>query len=135
MVRSSPFRLGQRQRAQAYADLYQPLDRLTRNLRVLARRSYVATWRGNEVPEAYRALTIEVAEVLTFMANEMYDGRLPTAARTRLERIGAASSHLPVTGSLSSVVILAQLRSMLVDLLTLIGVGPATARAAIPDMD
>ena len=134
VVRSSPFRRGQRRQAQAYADLSEPLDRLTRNLRVLARRAYVAAWRGNEVPDAYRELMVEVADLCEFMANEMYERRLPVAARDRLAQLGA-SSLLPVTGSLSSVVILAQLRSMLVDLLQLIGVDPADAREAIPDLD
>lgn len=134
VVRSSPFRRRQRQQVQAYADLAEPLDRLVRNLRVLARRAVVAAWRGNDVPESYLTLMDDVAEVMEFMAGEMFAGRLPIAARARLERLGADSSHLGMANGLSAVVILAQQRSMIADLLQLIGVDPATARAAIPDI-
>lgn len=134
VVRSSPFRRRQRQQVQAYADLAEPLDRMIRNLRVLARRAAVASWRGNSVPDGYLELIDEVAGVMEFMAGEMYSGRLPVAARERLEKIGRDSSHLGIAPSISAVVIIAQARSMLADLLQLIGVDPATARAAIPDI-
>lgn len=134
VVRASPFRRRQREQVEAYADLAVPLDRMVRNLRVLARRAAVVTWRGNEVPTGYLALMDEVAEVMEFMAGEMFAGRLPTAARTRLESLGLQSSHLAMAPSLSAVVILAQVRSMLADLLELIGIDAATARAAIPDI-
>lgn len=134
VVRYSPFRRGQRERVRAYAELTEPLGRLVRNLRVLARRAAVATWRRNEVPDGYLDLTEDVAQVMEFMAGEMFAGRLPERARGRLEKIGADSSHLPMTPSISAVVILAQQRSMIADLLQLIGVDPATARAAIPDI-
>lgn len=134
VVRSSPFRRRQRGQVEAYADLAEPLDRMVRNLRVLARRAVVASWRGNEVPDPYLALMDDVADVMEFMAGEMFAGRLPTAARSRLEAIGQESSHLGMADSLSAIVILAQTRSMLADLLQLIGVDAATARAAIPDI-
>lgn len=134
VVRASPFRRRQRAQVQAYADLAEPLDRMVRNLRVLARRAASVTWRGHQVPAGYLALMDDVAEVIEFMAGEMFAGRLPTAARPRLERLGLSSSHLEMASSLSAVVILAQQRSMIADLLQLIGVDPATARAAIPDI-
>lgn len=134
VVRSSPFRLGQRGQVAAYADLAEPLDRMVRNLRVLARRATVAAWNRNEVPDSYLALMDEVAEVMEFMAGEMFARRLPVAAQPRLQRLGRESAHLPLATSLSAVVLLAQSRSMLADLLQLIGVDAATARAAIPDV-
>lgn len=134
VVRSSPFRRKQRGQVEAYADLAAPLERMVRNLRVLARRAAVVTWRGNRAPTAYLDLMDDVAQVMEFMAGEMFAGRLPTAARTRLEKLGLESSHLPMAPSLSAVVILAQTRSMIADLLELIGVDAATARAAIPDI-
>lgn len=134
VVRSSPFRRNQRRQVEAYADLAEPLDRMVRNLRVLARRAVVAAWRGNDVPTAYLQLMDDVADVMEFMAGEMFAGRLPTAARSRLEAIGEESSHLAMADSLSAIVILAQTRSMVADLLRLIGVDAATARAAIPDI-
>lgn len=135
VVRSSPFRRLQREQAQSYAELAVPLDRLVRNLRVLARRAAVACWRDQVVPASYLRLMDEVAEVTEFMADEMAAGRLPTAAKDRLVVIADHSSHLPMAKALSPVVILAQLRSMLVDLIQVIGVDSATAREMIPDLD
>ena len=55
VVRQSPFRRRQLPGIQAYAQLSEPLDHASRNLRVLARRSAVALYRGEPVPAPYRA--------------------------------------------------------------------------------
>lgn len=135
VVRGSPFRRRQRQQVRSYAELAEPLDRMVRNLRVLARRTAIATWRGNDVPAGYLTLMDDVAGVIEYMAREMDEGRLPAAARARLLELGRASSRLPHAPSISAVVVLAQLRSMLADLLGVVGVDAATARAEIPDLD
>lgn len=134
VVRHSPFRRGQLPAVQQYADLAGPLDRGSRNLRVLARRCTVALWREESVPLTYLVLMASVAETVDFMAGEMYDRRLPVAARERLLRLGQQSSQLKLAPSLSAVVILAQLRSLLCDLLELTGMDYADARDAIPEM-
>ncbi|MDX6320615.1 MAG: hypothetical protein QOF52_473, partial [Propionibacteriaceae bacterium] len=46
VVRHSPFRRGDLPAVQAYAELAVPLDRASRNVRVLARRCAVALWRN-----------------------------------------------------------------------------------------
>ena len=78
VVRQSPFRRRQLAGVQAYAQLHDPLDHASRNLRVLARRCAVALWRGEEVPARYRAQMTTLAEVMRFMAMELRNGRLPT---------------------------------------------------------
>ncbi len=135
VVRYSPFRLRQLGPVQAYADLAVPLDRLARNLRVLARRSAVALWREEPVPLSYLVMMGSLAEILGFMSSELQERRLPTAARDRIVKLGRDSSQLKLPNSLSSVVILAQMRSMLVDLLQLCGLDSAEARELIPDME
>lgn len=135
VIRHSPFRRGQRERMEALADLYDPLDRLTRNLRVLARRSAVALWRDEtSVPMAYLALMQQVADVADFCAGELFEGRIPTAARARILELARASSRLKMASGLSAVVVLAQLRSMLADLLELTGMSYPDAREAIPEL-
>jgi uncharacterized membrane protein YgaE (UPF0421/DUF939 family) len=134
VVRHSPFRRRQLPLVVALSDFQDPLDHATRNLRVLARRCAVALWRGETVPLSYLVLLDQVAEVTRFMANELFDGRLPTAARPRLIAIGRDSSNLKLRESLSAVVVLAQLRSMLTDLLELTGMDYSEARVAIPEM-
>jgi uncharacterized membrane protein YgaE (UPF0421/DUF939 family) len=135
VVRYSPFRRRHLPAVQAYSDLQQPLDRAHRNLRVMARRSAVALWREEEVPEDYVRLLSDLADVLRFMASELLDRHLPVAARPRLLVLSEATSHLDLHESMSAVVILAQLRSMIVDFLQLTGLDYAEARNAMPDMD
>ena len=135
VVRQSPFRRRQLAGIEAYAQLLDPLDHASRNLRVLARRCAVALWRGEEVPRQYRVQMSALAEVMRFMATELRNGRLPTRARDRLVAIGEATSHLTLTDSISAVVILAQVRSITADLLELTGMDYAEARGLIPEMD
>ena len=135
VVRHSPFRRRELGLVAAFADLHTPLDHASRNLRVLVRRCVVAVWRGDRVPEAYQDLIRRLAEVCRFIAQELGEQRLPTAARDELREIGEASAHLQLTGSMSAVVILAQLRSMVADLMQLTGMDYHEARELLPDMD
>lgn len=135
VVRQSPFRRRHRTAVGAYADLADPLEHASRNLRVLARRCAVALWRGEEVPLAYLLLMESLGEILRFMAGELENRRLPIAARPRLIAFAEASAHLPLSDSLSAVVILAQLRSLSADLLELTGLDYAEARELVPEMD
>lgn len=135
VVRQSPFRRRQLGTAQAYAELTEPLDRASRNLRVLARRSAVAAWRGNDVPESYLQLMETTAGLAERMAGDLHEGKLPAAARSQLVAAAQDSSHLPVADNINAVVILAQARSMLVDLMELTGLAYADARSLVPDMD
>jgi hypothetical protein len=51
------------------------------------------------------------------------------------EEIGEASAHLQLSDSMSAVVILAQTRSIVADMMELTGMSYAEAREHIPDMD
>jgi uncharacterized membrane protein YgaE (UPF0421/DUF939 family) len=135
VVRHSPFRLRQRSEIEAYADLLLPLDRASRNLRVLARRVVTVVWREQHVPRGYLEVITRLARTARFMAEELDAGRLPAAARGELAATAQASSRLGLADSLSAVVILAQARSMVVDLLELTGLGPDDARGLVPDLD
>jgi uncharacterized membrane protein YgaE (UPF0421/DUF939 family) len=135
VVRYSPFRRRHLPAVQAYSELHEPLDRASRNLRVLARRCAVALWRHEEVPQTYLMLMSSLAEIVRFMASELLDRNLPVAARDRLIELSVATSHAKLLDSMSAVVILAQLRSMLTDLMQLTGMDYAEARGAMPDMD
>jgi uncharacterized membrane protein YgaE (UPF0421/DUF939 family) len=135
VVRYSPFRRRQLGLAIALSDLHLPLDSAVRNLRILVRRCVVAIWRGDEVPVAYQDLVRQLAEACRFIAHEFSEHRLPTAARDPLRAIAEATSHLHLTHSISAVVILAQARSMVADMMQLTGMEYADARELIPDMD
>jgi uncharacterized membrane protein YgaE (UPF0421/DUF939 family) len=135
VVRQSPFRRGQLSAVEALADLAEPLDHASRNLRVLARRCAIAAWRGQKVPAEYMDLIDRLAEICRFMASELQAHRLPTSARERLQAVGEASAHVRLDESISAVVILAQTRSMIADLMELTGMSYAEARELIPDID
>jgi uncharacterized membrane protein YgaE (UPF0421/DUF939 family) len=135
VVRYSPFRRRQLGLAIALSGLHQPLDGAVRNLRVLVRRCVVAIWRGEEVPVAYQDLVRRLAEACRFIASEFSEHRLPTTAKDQLLEIAETSSHLQLTHSISAVVILAQIRSMVTDLMELTGMEYVDARELIPGMD
>jgi hypothetical protein len=77
------------------------------------------------------------------MAKELAEYRLPTAARDRLREIGEASVQVQLTDSVSAIVILAQTRSMVVDMMhsmvvdmmQLTGMDYLEARELVPDLD
>lgn len=135
VVRHSPFRRRHLPVVSALADLYEPLDHASRNLRVLARRCAVGVWRGDHVPATYHDLIRRLAETSRFIARELEGRRLPTAARDQLIEIGETSAHLELADSMSAVVILAQTRSLVADMMGLAGVDYLEARELIPDMD
>jgi uncharacterized membrane protein YgaE (UPF0421/DUF939 family) len=135
VVRHSPFRRRQLGLAIALSDLHQPLDSAVRNLRILVRRCVVAIWRGDEVPVAYQDLVRRLVEACRFIAHEFMEHRLPTTAKDRLREIAEATAHLQLTHSISAVVILAQIRSIVIDLMELTGMEYAEARELIPGMD
>lgn len=135
VVRYSPFLRGQLPIMQEISELTEPLDRLMRNLRVLARRSAVALYQSEVIPDSYLRLMGRLADELRYCAAELQARRMPESARPRLIRLGAQSSGLGLANTLSTVVLLAQMRSILVDALMLTGLDYASAREAVPDMD
>ncbi|OYO19361.1 FUSC family protein [Enemella dayhoffiae] len=135
VVRLSPFARGNLPHLEELSAIVDPLDRMSRNLRVLARRSAVALYRGETIPPAYLSLMGDLAEQMTWCAGELQARRLPEGIQERMEVLGERSSHLRMTNSLSAVVLLAQMRSIMVDLVQLSGVSYADARELIPEMD
>jgi uncharacterized membrane protein YgaE (UPF0421/DUF939 family) len=135
VVRHSPFRRRQLSLAIALSDLHEPLDHASRNLRVLVRRCVVAVWRGDQVPDAYQDLIRRLADACRLIAKELAEHRLPAAERDQLRESAETSAHVPLIQSMSAVVILAQTRSIVADLMQLTGIEYADARELIPDMD
>jgi uncharacterized membrane protein YgaE (UPF0421/DUF939 family) len=135
LVRYSPLLRGHRQDMQDVAALVAPLDRLLRNLRVLARRVSVSAYRGEPTSPEVVALVDDVADIAEFCARELTARRLPTRARQRIIAAGDVSSGIDHhVLSLSNVVIVGQARSILVDLLELTGLTYADAQELLPDM-
>lgn len=134
VVRSSPFLRHRRHRVLEIADIALPLDRFTRNLRVLARRSAMGVYRGERIPDTHLRLLTRLAEVTDDCAAELFAARHPESMVDAIAAVGEASSRVPLEAKLSSTVIVAQVRSMLVDLLELCGVDYTDARDMVPRM-
>lgn len=135
VVRTSPFLRRHKRQAIQIADLTIPLDHFMRNLRVLARRGVVSVYHGENVPPEYLELIEDLAQLTDECAAELYARRIPTRMIEQLTELGQRCSEAPVYATISPTVLLAQVRSMVIDLLELCGLDPADAREAVPYHD
>ncbi|WP_077351879.1 FUSC family protein [Tessaracoccus flavescens] len=135
VVRTSPFLRRHRESVLEVSDFVVPLDRFIRNLRVLARRATIATYRHETVPEPLLGLLGELAQAIDDCSSELFARRRPDSQLPRLHELAARTSSVGMEASLSSMVLLAQVRSMLVDLMELCGEEYTDARDSVPDMD
>jgi len=134
VVASSPFRVRHRGRVRAMAELVDPMDFALRNTRVLVRRVAVACYRREPMPSVYATLCRDLATCADEVAEELASGRMAVAARDHLIMLGRASSTVVRTGDLSGEVVLAQVRSIIADLLAVSGMDPFEATDEIPPL-
>ena len=114
------------------AELVEPLDFALRNTRVLVRRVAVACYRHEPIPASYAELLDDLADCTDAVADELAAGRQAAVVRERLVALGRATSRVERTSDLSAEVILAQIRSLLADLLAVSGMDPLAATDQIP---
>lgn len=132
VVASSPFRVRHKGHVRRMAELVDPLDRSLRSTRVLVRHTAVAAYHRRPVPPAYAALARELADATDVMAGELGSNRIAEAARPALLAVGDATGHVERTDVLTAEVVLAQLRSLIVDLLLLTGMDQLESTDALP---
>lgn len=132
VVRSSPFRRRHRGRVRAMADLVEPLDFALRNTRVLVRRVAVACYRHEPIPSSYVDLLDELAACADAIAEELAADRAATVVRSRLVALGEQTARVERSSELSAEVVLAQVRSLVADLLAISGMDPMAATDQIP---
>ena len=132
VVASSPFRIRHRPGIRRMADIVGPLDRALRSTRVLVRQVAVGAYRRRPVPHAYAVLAGELATVVDQMVVELGEDRAPDDLRHRLLEIGAATGTVERAPEMTAEVVLVQLRSVIVDLLMLTGLGQLEATDALP---
>jgi hypothetical protein len=132
VIASSPFRRRHRGHVRRMAELVEPMDRAMRNTRVLVRRVAVANYQHEHLPPAYAGLCADLADATDEMAGFLEQDEMAAGAREALLRIGQATARVDRTGDLSAEVVLAQIRSIVVDLLQITGLDVIEATEAIP---
>lgn len=132
VVASSPFRVRHRPGIRRMADIVDPLDRALRSTRVLVRQVAVGAYRRRPVPHSYAVLAGDLADAVDRMVAELGDDRAPDDLRELLLGIGHATSAVERADEMTAEVVLAQLRSVVVDLLMLTGLGQLEATDALP---
>jgi uncharacterized membrane protein YgaE (UPF0421/DUF939 family) len=132
VVASSPFRVRHGPGLRKMAELVEPLDRALRSTRVLVRQCAVAAYRRQPVPHSYAVVTAELAAAVEVVALELDADRMATVAQPALIGVGIATSEVERSDDLSAEVVLAQLRSLVADLLLLTGMDSFEATDAIP---
>ncbi len=132
VVASSPFRVRHKPGLRRMADLVDPLDRALRSTRVLVRHVAVAAYRHRPVPSSYAVLARELAAATDLVAEELQANRMAVDARGPMLAVGSATSMVERTDVLSAEVVLAQLRSIVADLLMVTGMDSLEATDALP---
>ncbi|MGY4773210.1 FUSC family protein [Kribbella sp. CWNU-51] len=132
VVRLSPFRRRHRGRVQEIAELLEPLDRARGNIRVLVRRCAVSIWRDEPMPAEYPALLERLADGIRLIGESLFEPHADVAAHRVLGELGRRTAEMPLPTGLSAVVVLAQIRSTVVDLLELTGTTYDEARKLVP---
>ncbi|MFP5345436.1 MAG: FUSC family protein [Actinomycetes bacterium] len=132
VARGSPFRWRHRRPLEDLAAFVEPLDRAVRNVRVLLRRVTVASWREESVPDSLIRLITQLGAASHVLSDDLAEERREPLARKGLRDVARESSTVPVGVSLSSDVVLAQIRSITVDLLQVSGIPYDEALQLVP---
>ena len=132
VVASSPFRVRHKGQMRRMVELVDPLDRALRSTRVLVRQTAVAAYHRRPVPHAYAVLCQDLAAAADLIVEELSDNRMAAGAQEPLVAVGEATGRVERTDVLSAEVILAQIRSIVVDLLLLTGMDQLESTDALP---
>lgn len=135
VVRHSPFRRRNAPAIQEIAALSGPLDRAVRNTRVLVRRIGTALWRKEVIDLPTILVLAELAVIVRQMGEILGNDEGAVTLRPQLIEIANSSNDLQIGTSLSSAVVIAQMRSIVVDLLELTGLSYEQARKQIVGYD
>jgi hypothetical protein len=132
VLASSPFRRRHVGHVRTMVELVEPLDRALRNTRVLVRRVAVGNYHREALPRAYALLCQDLADAVDAMADALARGEMPEDVRGALLRIGEGTAEVERSVDLSAEVVLAQIRSIIVDLLQITGLDVKQATDALP---
>lgn len=135
IARIAPIRWRSKDELARYQAVAGPVDYAIRNTRVLARRAMAALKAEEEIPEGVPEVLKDYADAVDCLKGELEKGKEPKGTR---EAIRNAARHLTARrlggDGFSSKVVLAQIRSVAVDLLQATGLNRAEAMEALPPL-
>ena len=114
------------------SSLVDPLDRALRSTRVLVRQTAVAAYHGRPIPVSYARIALDLADAAEMAAAELATDKMAVASRIPLLAVGDATGQVERTEVLAAEAVLAQLRSVVVDLLMVSGLGQLESTDALP---
>ncbi|HEX5993903.1 MAG TPA: FUSC family protein [Jiangellales bacterium] len=135
VARIAPVRWHQRGQLVGYLDAAEPIDHLARNLRVLARHVITMLRRKEPVPEVLPSALRTLADGVRMLQIDLAAAAEPTKARSSaIAAAELATVALDQTGGFAGQVVVAQARSMAVDLLRATGLDRDDARRLLPSL-
>ncbi|GGU18986.1 FUSC family protein [Lentzea flava] len=112
-----------------------PVDYAIRNTRVLARRSMAALKAGERIPDGVPEVLKDYADAVDCLKGELEKGREPRQTREAVRDAARLLTARRLGGDgFSSKVVLAQIRSVAVDLLQATGLSRGEAMEALPPL-
>jgi hypothetical protein len=99
---------------------------------VLVRRTAVTAYQNRAVPASYAELCRDLADAAEVVSRELMADRMAVAARPALLAVGNATGQVERTADLNTDVLLAQIRSVVADLLLLTGLDELESTDALP---
>lgn len=136
LVKLSPFYRRRRPEEVTLAAMLNPMDNGIRNIRVLARRAIVAVDDQVDVPPALGSLLASLSGAVELLSQRVAaDPDAPTDAEVHRELRAVASRakrELLFDPGLTETVMLAQIRSVLVDMMQVAGLSKISAVATLP---
>ncbi|KJK42102.1 membrane protein [Lentzea aerocolonigenes] len=135
IAKIAPIRWRAKDELSRYQAAAGPVDYAVRNTRVLARRSMAALKADERIPDGVPEVLTDYADAVDCLRGELEKGKTPSQTR---EAVRDAARHLTARrlggDGFSSKVVLAQIRSVAVDLLQATGLSRAEAMEALPPL-
>ncbi|MDR6597180.1 aromatic acid exporter family protein [Saccharothrix longispora] len=130
----APIRRRRRHELGRYGTAATPVDYALRNTRVLARRALAALRDDEPVPDVLPDVLRRYAEAVDVLRDELQRGDEPVRARAAVCAAAGSTTHVLGGEGFSTRVVLAQVRSVAVDLLQATGLSRAEAVESLPPL-
>ncbi|WP_394614959.1 aromatic acid exporter family protein [Lentzea sp. JNUCC 0626] len=135
IAKIAPIRWRSKDELSRYQTAAGPVDYAIRNTRVLARRTMAALKADERIPDGVPEVLVEYAKAVECLKGELEKGKEPKQTR---EAVRDAARNLTARrlggDGFSSKVVLAQIRSVAVDLLQATGLSRSEAMEALPPL-